>query len=129
MLLKIKWPFHDNWDIIPPQLHGSSLLKVMMAPIYIVKAIINAREAYNPFSRQRGIINRNVTRNSVSGNAHAINAATGFRIGDSAICSLNTAYSISLLMPVYKKRIMNSIETISTIVAFDNQPKDKTLLF
>lgn len=95
----------------------------------MVKAIISAREAYNPFNRQRGIINSKETRNSVKGNAQAVKEAMGFKIGDSAICSLKTEYSISLLMPVYKNRMINNTEIISTIVAFDNQAKDKILRF
>jgi len=109
---------------MPPQLQGNSLLKVIMAPMYSVNAIISINEAYNPFSRHRGIINSNETRNSVRGNAQAIKGAMGFKMGDSAICSLKTAYSINLLMPVYKKSMMKRIDIISTIVVFDNQPKE-----
>jgi hypothetical protein len=128
-LLNIKWPFHDSNEMIPPQLQGNSLLKVMMVIMYSVNAIINNREAYNPFNRQRGIINNMETRNSVRGNAQAVKGAMGFKIGDSAICSLKTAYSINLLMPVYKNRIINSTEMTSTIVAFESQAKDNTLRF
>ena len=95
--------------------------------MYPVKAIINKREAYNPFNRQRGIINNKETINSVRGNVQAIKGAMGFRMGDSAICSLKTEYSISLLMPVYRKRMINSVMIVSTIVAFDNQEKEMIL--
>lgn len=122
-LLNTRCPFQESNEIIPPQLQGNSLLKVIIAPIYIVKATINASEAYNPFSRQRGIINNNDTRNSASGNPHAINGAMGSRIGESAICSLKTAYSVSLLVPVYRKSIINNQEIISTIVDFESHDK------
>lgn len=124
MLLKIRWPFQESKEIIPPQLQGSSLLKAMIAPMYMVKAIIKASEAYKPARRQRGMISRKETINSVSGNDQAINEETGCNMGDSAICSLNTEYSISLLMPVYKKSITKSIETISTMVAFESQENE-----
>lgn len=107
--------------MIPPQLQGSSLLKVIIAPIYNVKATIRKRDAYNPFNRQRGIINNMETRNSVRGNAQAINGANGFNMGDSEICSLKTAYSMSLLTPVYKKSITNNMEMSSTSVDLDIQ--------
>jgi hypothetical protein len=102
--------------MMPPQLHGNSLLKVITAPMYSVKAIISSRDAYNPFSRQRGIINNIETMNSVKGKLQAMNDAKGFKMGESAICSLKTPYSISLLMPVYKNSMTNSMEMISTMV-------------
>jgi hypothetical protein len=105
--------------MIPPQLHGNSLLKVIIAPMYNVKAIISMRDAYNPFNRQRGTINNIETRNSVSGNPQAINGANGFKMGESAICSLKTEYSISLLIPVYKKSMIKRNPIISTNVDFD----------
>jgi hypothetical protein len=95
----------------------------------MVKAIMRKKEAYKPFKRQRGIINNMEIRNSVRGNAQAIKGAMGFKMGDSAICSLKTAYSISLVMPVYKNRIINRNEMVSTIVAFDNQAKDNIFRF
>jgi len=84
---------------------------------------IKANEAYNPFSRKRGIINKAETTNSASGSVQAIKEANGFKMGDSAICSLKTEYSISLLIPVYKKSMINSSEIISTIVDFDSLVK------
>ena len=95
--------------------------------MYIVKAIIKASDAYKPFNRQRGIISIIDTRNSIKGNDQAINEANGSSMGFSAICSLNTLYSINLLMPVYKNSIINSTEIISTIVAFDSQVKEMVL--
>jgi len=127
MLLNTRCSRHDRREIIPPQLHGKSLLKVIIAPMYTVNAIINNRDAYNPFNRQRGIINNKETKNSVRGKNQAINGAKGFKIGDSAICSLNTEYSISLLIPVYRKRMINNVMIVSTIVAFDNQEKEMIL--
>ncbi len=124
MLLNSRWPFQDSNEIIPPQLQGNSLKKVITAPIYMVKAIIKNSEAYNPFNRQRGIINIRDTMNSVIGNAQAMKEETGFKIGDSAICSLNTLYSINLLIPVYRKSMINSIAIVSTIVDFDSQVKE-----
>jgi hypothetical protein len=81
-----------------------------------VKAIISIRDAYNPFNRQRGIINKIETMNSVTGKLQAMNEANGFKMGESATCSLKTPYSISLLIPVYKKSMTNSMEMISTMV-------------
>jgi hypothetical protein len=124
MLLNIKCPCHDNCEMMPPQLHGNSLLNVIIAIIYVVNEIIKISEAYNPVCRRFGIINIKETMNSVSGNAQAIKEETGLNIGDSAICSLNTAYSISLLMPVYKKSIINSIEIVSTIVALESHENE-----
>lgn len=95
----------------------------------MVNAIINSREAYNPFIRQRGIISINETANSATGNAQAIKGANGCRIGDADICSLNTEYSINLLMPVYKNKITNRKVMVSTIVVFVNQAKENTLRF
>lgn len=103
-----------------------------MPPMYIVNAIIKNSDAYKPFNRHRGIINISETRNSVSGNAQAIKEATGFKMGFSAICSLNTPYSINLLMPVYKNKIINSTAMISTKVDFvnrDDMSFANTLLF
>src|SRR4051812_28378574 len=93
----------------------------------MVKAIINPSEAYNPFNRQRGIISNTVTRNSVSGNVQAINGATGCKIGDSDICSLKTEYSINLLTPVYRNKIINDMEMSSTMMPFDNQENENNL--
>jgi hypothetical protein len=120
-LLKTRCSFQLSNEMIPPQLHGNSLLKVMMAPMYNVNATINISDAYNPFNLQRGIINKMETINSVNGKLHAMNGAMGCKMGDSPICSLKTEYSINLLMPVYKKSITNKKEIISTIVDFDIQ--------
>ncbi|MEP7372308.1 MAG: hypothetical protein ABI675_02895 [Chitinophagaceae bacterium] len=111
--------------MIPPQLQGNSLLKIIIALIYNVNTIINASETYNPFNRQRGIISINETRISVRGNAQAINWAIGLKNGDSAICSLKTEYSISLLIPVYRKSMINSRAITSTIVDLDSQVNER----
>ena len=95
--------------------------------MYIVNATISISDAYNPFNRQRGIINKTQTRNSVNGNAQAMIGATGCKMGESAICSLKTPYSSSLLTPVYKNSMRNKMEIISTIVVLDNQENDSIL--
>jgi hypothetical protein len=120
-LLNTRCPSQDSSDMMPPQLQGSSLLKVIIAPMYSVNATIRKREAYSPFNLQRGIINKMETRNSINGNPQAIKGATGFNMGDSEICSLKTEYSISLLIPVYKKSMIKRKAIISAIVVFDNQ--------
>jgi hypothetical protein len=51
----------------------------------------------------------------------------GCKMGESAICSLNTPYSISLLMPVYRKSMIKRTEMISTMVDFDNQVNESSL--
>lgn len=99
----------------------------------MVNDIIKASDVYNPFNRHLGTINIIETINSASGNDHAMKEETGFNIGDSAICSLNTLYSINLLMPVYKNSIINNTEIVSTMVAFESQENemifDNTLRF
>jgi hypothetical protein len=94
----------------------------------MVNAIIKKRDAYNAFNRQRGMMSITEAMNSDMGNAQGIIEETGLNIGDSAICSLKTLYSINLLMPVYKKSIIKSMAMISIMVALDSQEKEIILV-
>jgi len=84
--------------------------------MYPVKRTISKSEAYSPFKRVMGMNKITETMISVIGNIIASQRDTGFNNGDKAICSLKTAYSINLLMPVYKKRVANNRTIISIIV-------------
>jgi hypothetical protein len=105
MKFKSRCCFHDNVDIIPPQLHGISVLRVKMYKMYIIKIIIMAIDALNPFNRHFGKKRRIEIRISVNGNKYVIKGAMGSNIEDD-ICSLNNSKSNILLIPVYRNSII-----------------------
>ncbi|HEY8897945.1 MAG TPA: hypothetical protein VIM79_24135 [Niastella sp.] len=114
-LTSICWG-QDKLPMIPPQLQGNLSFMLTRVITYIVKIDISASDAYKPDNLQRGRINKTVMRNSTDGISQAIRGATGFNIGEPANCSLKVAWSVNLLMPVYKKSIIRRMEIISTVI-------------
>lgn len=86
--------------------------------MYAVKNIIKTTELNKPFNRQRGTIRDIAIINSNMGTATETMPAIGDNNGDANNCSLKTAYSISLLMPVYKNSITYKATIISMIICF-----------